>query len=253
MKERVRQAFRTISGGYSPDRVVADPELNRQFLDYCRRLGLAENARVLNTCLLNARKAGLLKGLPRARRTTFRDVDEYRHASEVAVRHLERRHNTTLDHIICDPDLVAEFDELAASITPGFDPLRYRWAALNLRKSKGLRPEILAHVVQPQAVRLGNVNDIDMDALPTAQGLYLFYSRSNALYVGETANLRIRIAKHLDHSDNKGLARWLWDHGSDDVYLEIQMLTKETSQKIRRALESELISSRHPLFNVKRR
>jgi excinuclease UvrABC nuclease subunit len=44
------------------------------------------------------------------------------------------------------------------------------------------------------------------------------------LYVGEAINLRKRLRKHLDHSDNKGLARWLWENGATDLHLKIHVL-----------------------------
>ncbi len=75
---------------------------------------------------------------------------------------------------------------------------------------------------------------------------------SGALYIGEAENLFKRLKKHLDHSDNKGLARWMWEHGMDDVQLEVQVLAAETKTIVRRALETELIRSRLPLFNVAR-
>ena len=57
--------------------------------------------------------------------------------------------------------------------------------------------------------------------------------------------------KHLDHSDNKELARWLWQNSAADLRLEIQVLAPDTSTRVRKALEAELISSRGPMFNVK--
>ena len=45
-----------IYSGYSPDRVVADPELNEQFVSECQRLGLVGNARFWNTLLFRDTK-----------------------------------------------------------------------------------------------------------------------------------------------------------------------------------------------------
>lgn len=165
---------------------------------------------------------------------------------------MERRDGVTLDDILCDPELAGEFDRLAATICPGFTPLQYRWTALNLRKAKRLRPEILARVAAPDLVVAKAVKELSLDAIPKAQGLYIFFTRSECLYVGEAENLRNRLGKHLDHSDNKGLARWMWDQGTEELFLELQTLAADTTQKVRRALETELIRSRRPLFNVQR-
>ncbi|MFL5241071.1 MAG: hypothetical protein ACJ8FY_03100 [Gemmataceae bacterium] len=81
-------------------------------------------------------------------------------------------------------------------------------------------------------------------------GLYLFLGQSAVLYVGECKSLRKRFHKHLDHSDNKGLARWLWEHGTDNLKLEYHVLPEGLSTRERKAMEAELILSRKPLFNV---
>jgi len=165
---------------------------------------------------------------------------------------MERRDGVSLDDILCDPELAAEFDKLAATISPGFSPLQYRWAALNLRKAKRLRPEILARVAPPERVLSLPVKEWQLDAIPIAQGLYIFFTRSECLYVGEAESLRNRLGKHLDHSDNKGLARWMWDQGTEELFLELQLLAVDTTQRVRRALEMELIRTRRLIFNVQR-
>jgi site-specific DNA-methyltransferase (adenine-specific) len=255
VKDLVRQAFLAVHKGFSTDRVVADPEMNRRFLEECRRLGSEEPASLLNQRLLNLRKASDLKGLPRSRRTSFADEEQYRFASEVAARYLERAKGLNVDQILCDPDLAQEFDCIAADLAPGYRPLQYRWAALNLRKSKRLEPELLARVApSAKCVSLGRVESIKADQLPRGQGLYVFCDAESkqVLYVGEASNLRKRLEKHLDHSDNKSLARWLWDHGAENLFLEIHSLPDGTSTLARRALEAELIRSRRATFNIQR-
>jgi site-specific DNA-methyltransferase (adenine-specific) len=251
VNERIRAAFEADRQNESVDRVIADPALNARFLEKCRELGITASPATINRGLLNLRKAGLLRGL-KSRAAALGDDDGYRFAAEMAVRFIERRDGLTLDAVLCDPELAAEFDRLASSISPGFSPLEYRWAALNLRKAKSLKPEILARVAQPERLLTNAVKDWQLHAIPSAQGLYLFFTRSECLYVGEAENLRNRLGKHLDHSDNKGLARWMWDQGTDVLFLELQLLAADTTQRVRRALELELIRSRRPLFNVQR-
>lgn len=201
--------------------------------------------------LLNARKKGLFSDLPQSRRTSFPD-DDYRFASEVAARFLEQREGLSLDSIMCDPALAAEFDRLAADIAPGFDSLRYRWAALKLRKCRRLAPELISRVVPPAGIQLGRLNEVDVTKIPSEQGVYIFYALTETLYVGEAQSLRRRVAKHLDHSDNKCLARWFWEYGIDEVRLEVRALPAATLQRIRKAVEAELIRSRRPRFNIQR-
>ncbi|HEV2968514.1 MAG TPA: GIY-YIG nuclease family protein [Pirellulales bacterium] len=252
MRSSIVAAFVAASNGFAVDRVVADPELNKRFVEECRARGLDDSAAALNQTLLNLRKASGLSGLPRSKRTQIADQEEFRFAAEMAVRFLERRDGVSLDQVICDPRLAEEFDRLAARIAPGFNPLQYRWAALNLRKTKKLAPEIVARIAPPREVRVLRADELIVDVIPAKPGLYLLFAARQLLYVGETENLKKRLTKHLDHSDNKGLARWLWEFGATDVHLEIQILADGTGTRTRKALELELIRSRQPIFNVKR-
>jgi site-specific DNA-methyltransferase (adenine-specific) len=250
MKSVIRQAFEAVRDGYAADRVVADPTLNQHFVSECRRRGLEFPVCTLNRALLNLRKGGRLAGSTRSRKTSFYDEEDYQFASEIAVRFLERRDRITLDDIICDPEIAGEFDRVAAQISPGFTSLQYRWAALNLRKRRALRPEIIAHALPSKSVTVTRVDILAVGDVPVEQGIYIFYEPSQTLYVGEATNLRNRIKKHLDHSDNKGLARWLWEHEMTEVFLELHVLESSVATRVRRALEAELIMTRQPVFNI---
>lgn len=252
MHEIVIQAYDTVKAGLSSDRVVVDPDLNDRFIAECRKIGLKQGIEDLNWTLLNLRKSGALAGRPRAIPTRFSDEDDYRFAAEIAARYMERKSGLSLDRILCNPTLRLEFDGVAERIAPGYTPLRYRWAALNLRKARLLEPELVARIVPPLRITNVSVDKLVPSEVPATQGIYLFLAADQLLYVGETENLRKRISKHLEHSDNKGLARWIWEFGTDGLNLELQELDPSTETRIRKALELELIRSRDPLFNVKR-
>jgi len=238
-----------VRGEFSSDVVIANPDLNQAFLSECFARGLSDSGLALNLCLFNLRKTGSLQDV-RSKRVSVGDQEEYRFASEIAVRFLERRDQVTLDQILCDPGRATEFDGIASSIAPGFSPFQYRWAALNLRKRKKLRPELLGKVVAAESVITGRVEDLDAARIPARPGLYLFIEPTRVLYVGECQSLRKRITKHLDHSDNRGLAHWLWQHGSTNLHVEYHVLPAGTSVRVRKALEAELIRSRKPILNV---
>lgn len=252
MTDLIIAAFDAASEGFSSDRVVIDPILNQNFISECRLRGIQNSVADLNWRLLNLRKASGLTGRPRARVTRFSNQDEYRFAAEIAARFIERRDGISLDRILCDPSKVGEFDEVASRIVPGYNPREYRWAALGLRKKRKLEPEIVGRIAPPEEVVNVPVSEIVVDELPATQGLYLFIAAEELLYVGESENLRKRLKKHLDHSDNKGLARWIWEYGTDNLHLEMQILKSDTETRVRKALELELIRSRNPIFNVKR-
>jgi hypothetical protein len=249
MRETVRQVFLAVRGEYSPDVVVADPDLNQRFLDECQARGLSAPPAVLNRCLLNLRKSRDLQGI-KSKRVSLSNQDEYRFGSEVTVRFLERRDQVSLDQILCEPLYAEEFGAIAAGLAPGFTLFQYRWAALGLRKRKRLRPELLGRVVRAEAVVSCRAEDLKLDQLPVRSGLYLFLETAQVLYIGECQNLRKRLAKHLDHSDNKGLAHWLWQRGITDLHVEYHVLPAGINATVRKAMEAELIRSRKPLYNV---
>jgi site-specific DNA-methyltransferase (adenine-specific) len=251
MNDEVFQAFLRIRDGYSPDAVIADPALNAQFLLACRELGAEGSDFELNHCLYNLRKSRRLKGYPTTRRVRLPHQDQYDFAAEIAARFLEYREKTTLDRVICDPVLAQGFDKLAQELAPGFTPFEYRFAALNLRKARRLRPEIGSKLLAATQVESFPVAGLDINRIPQEQGVYLFsYKDEGLLYLGEARNLRDRIRKHLDHSDRKDLARWLWEHGTDNLFVEVHVLPVGTANAARKAVELELIRSRRPRFNV---
>jgi hypothetical protein len=235
MRQIVRDAFLAVRDERSPDVVVADPDLNQQFLRECQNRGLSASPEVLNNCLLNLRKSGDLPDI-KSKQASVRDQEDYRFASEIAVRFLERRDHVSLDQVLCDPVRARELGEIAARLAPGFSAFEYRWAALNLRKTKRLRPELLGRVVCAETVATQRAADIKTEEIPARPGLYLFIEPSQVLYIGECQNLRKRIGKHLDHSDNKGLAHWLWQHGMPDLHVEYHVLPTGTSARVRKAM-----------------
>ena len=251
MRAIVLQAFLRVRDGRSPDAVIADPSLDSRFLAACRELGADGTDFELNHCLYNLRKSRSLEDYPTTQRVRVSHRDEYEFASEIAARYLERRHNTTLDRIICDPTLADEFDQLARELAPGFSSFDYRFTALSLRKVRRLRPEVSSHLLRAIRVESYPIAGLDVSGIPRSQGVYLFYyAGEGLLYLGEARNLRDRIRKHLEHSDRRALAHWLWEHGLDNLHVEIHVLPDDTSDAQRRALELDLIRSRKPKFNI---
>lgn len=210
----VIRAFAEVRDGYPVDRVVADPDLDQIFLHRCRVLGAAGSDFELNHLLFHARKTRALSNLPRTRRYTPRDSDEFEYASEIAVRYVQLREKeltgrlVSLDRIICDPQLATALDEAAARLAPGFSPLEYRWTALGLRKARRLAADA-EDVPLSRFEQMGTARSIRLSKVPETQGLYLFRSEAQMLFVGHTANLRHRMDRHFEFGGKGGLPDWL--------------------------------------------
>lgn len=212
----VTEAFKKVHNGFSTDRVVADPELNEEFVDVCVKLGLPGNARVWNTLLFRLRKTGMLSDVPTIRQTTlsWEDCDSYIFAGEIAWQlMIDEEHANSLDEILCDPTLAKKFDRIAKKFAPGFEPLDYRWAALKIRKeAKYARSR--ATVLTPPS-RLGE--KIPLDSMKASHfhhtsGLYVISERSRKLYVGETLDLKERLKQRYRKT-------WVSEYGP--VYVQI--------------------------------
>ena len=245
----ILQAFLEVRDGYSADRVIADPEMDRRFLQRCRELGAAGTDFQLNWKLFNARKDKHLSNLPKTKKYTVSSErrDEFEYASEIAARFVQQRHGMiSLDRLICDPDLAQEFDDAASRLAPGFTSLEYRWVALALRKAHRLTPET-QNATYPEFALLGSTRSVDLSKVPTDGGIYLFQSERECVFVGETKNLRHRIEKHFQASGSHGLPDWLY--GEHDMQLGIHSLPG-VSHSARKAMELKAIQTLRPLFNL---
>ncbi|MHB8897294.1 MAG: DNA methyltransferase [Thermoguttaceae bacterium] len=192
------EAFRLTHGGFSADRVVADPALNEEFVAACGRLGLVGDPRTWNTLLFRMRKAGKLAGIDTPCRTeiAWEDCDAHLFASEIALQAmLEEGAARSIDEILCDPELAARFDRLAGSLAPGCTPLEYRWAALRLRKEAKKARNRAAALVAPKRFHAPiRLEEFECDRQPETPGIYVLSdSPTSRLYVGETLNLRRRL------------------------------------------------------------
>ena len=261
----VVRSYLEIRESYSADKVVADPVADRAFLDRCRELGATGTDFELNWTLMNARKSGLL---PSQRSIGLKtkpfyaaDSDPYEYACEIAARHVQRQamkdprysslRDVSLDRIICDPSLVAMFDDVATKLAPGFAALDYRWTALGLRKANRLEkdPSAAKQVQPPEVDIIGPTTRVKASQLPASQGLYLLRSDDASIFVGETDNLRHRIERHIEYCGSSCFPNWLYRPKSGPVRLGIVSLPGK-EEPARRPLELALIKELKPIFNL---
>lgn len=250
----IAQAYLEVRNGYSIDRVVADPDVDRRFLRRCREFGLTGIDFDLNWKLFNGRKNKFFSDLPKTKNYTASRKDEFEFSSEMAIRYVQehvRTHESrdiSLDKIICDPELAAEFDKIAFKLAPGFSPLDYRWVALGVRKAAGRYSSKAETVKVPDFDFLGPTSSVKASRIPTDQGMYFFRCEDEPLFIGETDNLRHRIEKHLDSGGTSGIPDWLYDSRAKTISLGI-VPTPEVTPTGRKIIELGAIQTFHPFFN----
>ncbi len=253
-REVVLEAFRAVHDGWSSDEVLLDEDLNAAFIHYCRQR-LPEAAEVdLNWTLLNLRKAGRLQ--TPATRTRRLSHEPYLHAAEIAARLLYDQRRQNMDRALCDPELRAEFDQAARQIAPDVPVYALRKAAFALRKTRRLRPELVARVADwNREIAAWPAEEIldRPEPIPSGPGVYLLRDHSGYLYIGESSNVRRRIMQHLQASDRSTLLDYLKRQGIEQVMVEVHSFDPQSAARrteMRRAYESELIHSRRPRFNL---
>jgi site-specific DNA-methyltransferase (adenine-specific) len=197
-EQGVQAAFELTCQGYSVDRVVADPELNGEFHRACTRFGLLGDPRFWNTLLFRLRKRGALQHIPTHRRTelAWHACEPFLFASEIAWQSLLSEGQAgSLDEILCDPQLVAEFDRRASNYAPGFRVFEYRWGALKLRKQvKTARVQGAVLSPPPRGLKPVAWSEVQSATL-TGGGVYLVTAAAGEhLYVGETSDLAQRFS-----------------------------------------------------------
>ena len=250
----IAQAYLEVRNGYSIDRVVADPELDRRFLRRCRELGLGGSDFDLNWKLFNGRKNKYFTDLPKTKNYTASRKDEFEFSSEIGMRYVQERllarerRDVSLDKIICDPDLALEFDSIAKKLAPGFSSLDYRWVALGVRKAAGRYAAKAQTIKLPNFEILGRTDAVKSSRITTGQGIYLFRCEDASLFVGDTDNLRQRIERHFDSGGTSGLPDWLYDRGGKAISLGI-LPTPEVGPTERKIVELGAVLALRPLFN----
>jgi len=238
----VIDAYRRTCDGHSTDRVLCDPELDAAFVEACRKKGVAGDAFIWNRLLLRIRKAGKL---PRMRKSskglTFRMMDAYSHASEIATQLLSLDYGYTVDDVLCSPKAAAELDRIAARFAPGFSSFEYRWAALAIRKratqSKTLAAKRFREWLEkdlPREVPLSQCTGPDYEQ----PGVYVLHNGREHLYVGETFNLRQRI--------EQAQAADFW---TDMSPRSVTFVPTGDEQSRQHGLQAALIGRLRPLLN----
>ena len=149
--EIVKQAFFASHDGVSTDELLCDDEKLAQFdalvLQRARKDGITVTATQARHLLLNIRKSGKLG--PVVEKRYRGNHDAYKYVAETAARIAEDRHRTTVDRILCDPAMRADFDGVVRQFHTAATAKDIRLAAMSLRKAKQLQPLVPVHPQVP--------------------------------------------------------------------------------------------------------
>lgn len=155
---------------------------------------------------------------------------------------------SSLDKIICDPDLAAEFDKIAARLAPGFSPLDYRWVALGVRKAAGRYASKAGEAKVLSFSDFASTLSIRASKISTNQGVYCFRCEEESLFIGETENLRHRLERHFEGGGPQGLPEWLYERGSRVISLCV-VPTPALTPVERKIIEVGAVQTYEPHFN----
>lgn len=250
IRNAVLAAFLKVRDGWAAEYIVCDPTFNGLFIAACRESGASTEGELeLNSALLNLRKRGELSGFPTTRRKPKGSSSQQNSVGN-AIRFLERQFKATLDHIMCDPAMRAEFDSLMAILLPGCSATETRFAALTLRKKRGLQPEVVGRVVESVGGAISPILDLDLSLIPKTPGAYLFFDRENTLYAGKADSLRRRVEEHLNTWTARELLTQIRSGKRDPVFLTTHVLKQDVGARTLGAYETEIIRSRGPSHNI---
>lgn len=250
----VVEAFEETADGWSVDEVMLHDQRRQKFVEACQHTGTDADEKRLFETLLRVRKGGRLKIRATERERT--PLEDFTIAAEIAARRIADEKKVHFDQILCDPELLKAFDKLAIELSPNTDAYLLRKAALRLRKSRQLQPEL---VIQASDWKV-NISEYTLDELTnqlpqttTRPGIYIFRDATGYLYIGQSNNLRERLTHHLKDSDRDQLRNYMLEHGSTELTIELHEFAEGSpGEKLasRRAYESELIRSRKPRLNL---
>jgi DNA modification methylase len=239
-EELLLEAFETSHRGASVDRLVVDPILNEDFQRACDRLKIEGTPEHRNRSLLRLRKLGRFLhfdfDLEQIVAPKWSELDLYVFSSEIAWRRVADRYAVDLVELFCDVRLASQFDALAARYSPGFTPLEYRWGALMLQEAIRSVPSFDAERDWDTEIGLEGWESAQVihlasdwpQSFPDSPAIYSLedLATEQVLYVGETANLKIRI----DRQFGDGRLNTLYDTSLERASIRFRTIPSEPSR-----------------------
>lgn len=254
---KIVKAFARVHRGYSADRLLADPDLDKAFIDACRDLGINEPPAAVNRRLLRIRKAtDLPNRLPRTSVEDPRDLRPFLITAELAFAQIGYRYEASYDDLISDPEIGAAFDALARRMGHEGSAVDYRLAALHLRKnirsrSRAEQRELADLGVEDLIKRweaVGPVAKVPIEDLPDNDGIFALSEPGRYLYLTRYPDLREGVERFRDPDVLSALKNRFWEPSLKNISLEIILPVRNDLSL--RLLELKALEVHRPIFNL---
>lgn len=259
---KVLRAFEDVRDGAAPDRILFDKRLAARFRRRCKELGLDAPDGFAGRRLLNIRKnpSRYAKLGIALRPTTKSDpqpsiVPLYAHAIEFAMVRLKYLYGASIDDILLEPSLGAQFEALASAIAPTVKPMDLRLGALYLRKTRHVSKDELelfdllnADAIETAMSTIGNLAEFSPQSLPAAAGLIELLERDRYLYVVANENVRELAGSFVAARCFEPLANHFWKPEAESIVLRVFMGDRFENTTVTK-WQRKLITAHEPVFN----
>ncbi|MBI5763558.1 MAG: hypothetical protein HZA51_08555 [Planctomycetes bacterium] len=256
--EEIIRAFTDVAEGRAVDPVLVSPSMSSAFLKKCKKLGVTAPPALINRRLFRIRKIGGL--LPAATVVEPEaSIDETNiFAIEFGVVRIKYLYGATIDDMICEPSIGAEFFRFVKSIAPHCDEHVARLGALYLRKTRNLRKvedkkveSIDVREVECSWVDAGTLNEIKPNRLQNVgPGIIELIEPSRSLYMYQTdTSAASAISQFADSQLWKTVGNLFWTPDLRQIRLRVLPSSLVHGFTMRNLL-LRLIRGHHPLFNI---
>lgn len=259
-------AFEQTREDRSIDHLLADPAHANRFYKACRRLGLrapqGQGAIFRRLLSMRKHKPTGLKILPTSQRSAIKDFDCLAHAAEFAMMQVRYCMGATCDDILADPEAGKQFDELAKRISPGWEPVDYRLAALRIRKARhcpetslSLFGKMHLRLITRRWINAGTIPTPRLGGVPEGAGIFTLTESDNddrVLYVRSTNALSRVLSQVIKPTLFEALSGPYWQPRPDAI--AVKFIPFEKKQPLPdyglRLWELKLILEKVPVFNL---
>lgn len=260
---KIAKAFESVRDGVSPERVLWDRRLAKEFHARCRDAGVHAPRKILNRRLITIRKNPSRyaeHGITLSDTTTTDPqpsvLPDYAHAVEFALVRMKYRHGVSIDDILIDPQLAEEYIRTAKTMTSTHVLAQsLLLGALYIRKTR--------KIGKAQRTLFDNLDVCDLDAvtddigplskasanrIPDTAGIVEFSEGNRYLYIAGNENPRLVFEQFKDGRALSALTNHFWQPEPDQIVVRV-FEGREFNGVPIATWQLKLISELGPVFN----